>query len=107
MSVMAISVIDGTHMVSLQLLVLPKLSGTLGILCSRLDILIVQRVGLLATSLSFVVISIPTFLIPSLPLLVIEGRLLREVMMCVELSCRSKRSRGQSQRWLHRWCVID
>ena len=94
MSVMAISVTDGTHMVSPELWVLPMLSRTLGILFRRVNAIIIRRIGMLDTSLVLVVTSIPTSLIPSLTLLIIRGRLVREVLLCVDLTCRIRRSRG-------------
>ena len=63
--------------------------------------------GLLETSLSLLVSMIPTSFIPSLPLLVIGDRLVREVLLCVDLSQRSRRSWVQSQNRLHWWWVIS
>ena len=73
-------------MVIPQLWVIPRSIGTLGILCRGIDSLIVRRFGLLATSLRLVVTPIPTSFISSLPLLVIGGGLIREVLLCVDLS---------------------
>ena len=94
MSVMVVGITNGTQMVSLQLWVLPRSSRMLRILCRGVNSIVVWRVGLFSTSLRLVVTSIHTFLIPSLPLLVIGGGLVREVLLCVDLSWRSRRSRG-------------
>ena len=69
--IMAVSITNGTLMVSLQLRVLPRYRGTLGILCRKFDTIFVWRVGLLATFWSLVVSPIPSSLVLSLPLLVI------------------------------------
>ena len=79
----------------------------LGILCKRVVVAIVRSISLLATSLLLVVTSIPTYLIRSLPLFDIRSGLVREVLLCIEMSCRSRRSRGQSQKGMHIWCEID
>ena len=71
MCVMAVSVTNCAQMVTPKLWVITMSSGMLGILCRGGGSVIVRRVGLLATSLRLVVTPIPTFLIPSLPLLVI------------------------------------
>ena len=64
--------------------------------------IVVCRVVLLATSMGLVVASIPTSFILSLSLFVIGGRLVREVLLCVDLSHRNRRSRGQSRSGLHK-----
>ena len=66
--------------------------GMLEILCRGVGFIIVWRVWLFATSSRLVFTSIPTSLSSSLPLLVIGGGLIREVMLSVGFSLRIKRS---------------
>ena len=92
MCIMAVSVTNCAWMVSTQFWVLPRFRVMLGILCRGVGSIIVQSVGLLATSLRLVVTLIHTSSSSSLPLLVIRGGLIREVAMCVDLSRGSRRS---------------
>ena len=86
MCVMALSATYGTHMISPQLWVFSRSIGMLGILCRGFNSIIVRRVGLLATSLRLFVALIPTSLVPSLTLFIIGVGLVREILMCVDLS---------------------
>ena len=104
--IMVISVTNGAQMVSLQLRVLSKSGWTLGILCGGVGFVVVWRVRLLATSLRLVVSPVHTTMSSSLPLLVIGVGFIREVLLCIDLSLRSRRSRGQSRCRLHTWWVI-
>ena len=106
MCIMVVSVTNGAKPISLQLRVLPKSRWTLGILCKGFGSIIVRRVRLLATSLRLVVSSVPTSLSSSLPLLVIGGGLIGEVILSIELSLRNRRSRGRSRSRFHRWWVV-
>ena len=104
--IMAINVINGPQMVSLKLRVLPRSRWNLGVLCRGISSFLIGRVRLLTHPLRFVVSLVPTSQSSSLPLLVIRGRLIREVMMSVDMSLRNMRSRGWSRcRW-HRWWVV-
>ena len=107
MGVIAISIANGAQMVSPQLWVIPRSSGKLGILCKGFNIVVVWRLDLLTTSLSLIITFIPTSLIPSIPLLVIHGDLVREVLLCIEISSRSGRIQGRGQGRLHRRCVVE
>ena len=60
----------------------------------RVYIIVVYRVGMWATSLGLVIASIYTSLVLSLPLLVIGGGLVRDILLRINLSHRNRRSRG-------------
>ena len=104
--IVVVSVTNGAQMVSPQLRVLPRSRWMLGVLCRVICSTFIQRVRLLATSLRLVVSLIPTSFSSSLPLLVIGGRLIREVMLSIDLSLRNRRTQGWSRCRLHRWWVI-
>ena len=86
MCVMVVSVTNGKIMVSMQLWVLPMSRWMLGVRCRGIGSIVIWRVGLLANSLRLVVSLIPTSFISSLSLLVIGGRLIGEVLLCIDMS---------------------
>ena len=62
----------------------------------------VRGVGLLTAPFRLVVSSVPTSLSSSLPLLVIGGGLIREVVLSVELYLRNMRTCGWNRCRMHR-----
>ena len=78
MCIMIVSVTNGAWMAGPQLRVLPRPRWMVGVLCRGINVVVIHRVGLLASSLRLVFSLIPTSLLSSLPFLGITTGLIRE-----------------------------
>ena len=68
---------------------------------------IVGRVWLFTASLWLVIVLVLGLIIPSLPLLIVGGRMVGMVLLCEHLSQRSGWIGGRDLNWLHWWCIVD